>query len=91
MAVIFLVLLVVGIAIYQGMELIEETFRPQYEILETIQPGMTEARVRELLGKPHKVYEAGTAPEDYYVEGWAYKRRPITNQVFIYHGGAPIL
>lgn len=84
-------LLLVALVVMWAYGEYKEVFREDYRRLEAVEVGMTESQVRELLGEPHQEYEAGTAPEDYYVEGWAYKRRPITNKVFIYHGGEPIL
>lgn len=52
--------------------------------------GLSSARVRERLGEPSYVYEAESAPEDYYVPGWAHRERPITSEVWIFHIGEPI-
>jgi hypothetical protein len=52
--------------------------------------GMPEAQVRERLGAPSKEYSATNAPEHYYVRGWSYRQRPITNKVLIYERGEPI-
>ena len=65
-------------------------FGDEYERFEAVEVGMTEGQVRELLGEPARVYEAETAPEEYYVDGWSYERRPITNKVFIYFSAEPI-
>ena len=51
---------------------------------------MSEAQVRHNLGKPHKVYLAGSAPEDYYVSGYSYRARPISGSVLVYVSGEPI-
>ena len=45
----------------------------------------------QILGQPWKVYHRDTAPKNYYVEGWTYKKRPIKEKVFIYLEGSPIL
>ncbi len=52
---------------------------------------MSEDQVLTILGPPFKTYERDSAPEDYYVEGYAKKVRPITGKVFIYIGSEPIL
>lgn len=67
-----------------------EAFKEEYEYFRVVKPGMSEAEVVKLLGQPYKVYEKATAPKNYYVEGYAFKERPITNKVFIYMGAEPI-
>lgn len=52
--------------------------------------GMTEQEVRGALGPPQRVFEASRAPAHYYVDGWAYDERSISNKVHIYLGGEPI-
>lgn len=84
------VVLVLAGLVWWGSQAIDSVYGPEYERFEAIQVGMTEEQVRELLGDPLKVYDAETAPEDYYVEGWTFKRRPITNKVFIYIATEPI-
>jgi outer membrane protein assembly factor BamE (lipoprotein component of BamABCDE complex) len=65
-------------------------FKEEYETFRSVQPGMSEEQVIQLLGKPYKVYEKDTAPKNYYVEGYAFKQRPITNKVYIYVASEPI-
>ena len=49
--------------------------------------GRTDTEVLAALGQPTKIYEKATAPAEYYVSGYNFERRPITNKVFIYvHG-----
>jgi outer membrane protein assembly factor BamE (lipoprotein component of BamABCDE complex) len=55
-----------------------------------IKVGMTEAYVRETLGDPLFTYEKETAPEDYYVKGYSFKKRDITHRVLIYKKAEPI-
>jgi len=55
-----------------------------YKSFKSVKVGMGESQVQELLGEPDKVYYASTAPEHYYVEYYEYKKRDITNKVFIY-------
>jgi len=55
-----------------------------YKLFKSVKVGMGESQVQELLGEPDKVYYASTAPEHYYVKYYTYKKRDITNKVFIY-------
>jgi outer membrane protein assembly factor BamE (lipoprotein component of BamABCDE complex) len=59
-------------------------FKDEYEKLRAVQVGWTEDQVRTHLGAPWKVFRRESAPEHYYVEGWCYKKRPISNKVWIY-------
>jgi outer membrane protein assembly factor BamE (lipoprotein component of BamABCDE complex) len=63
---------------------------PDYERFESIEVGMKEDEVRQLLGPPTREYSASDAPEDYYVPGFSFKRRPISGRVLIYVGVEPI-
>lgn len=67
-----------------------QAFKEDYEIFRAVKQGMSEAQVVSLLGAPYKVYHRATAPKNYYVEGYSFKVRPITNKVFIYIGNEPI-
>lgn len=58
---------------------------PDYKILQKIEIGMSEDQVYDILGKPAMKYEKDTAPEDYYVKGYYYRKRKITNKVLIYY------
>jgi outer membrane protein assembly factor BamE (lipoprotein component of BamABCDE complex) len=69
---------------------VNKVLEPDYKRLEVIQVGMTEAEVIQILGPPHKIFRKETAPKDYYVSGWSYKKRDITNKVLIYSFGEPI-
>ena len=69
---------------------IQSVFGGEYELFRSVEIGMSEEEVRETLGEPYKIYSRGTAPADYYEEGYSFKRRPITNKVFIYIGTEPI-
>jgi len=73
----------------------EHTWRkgnePYYSRARSIQLGMMEADVRARLGEPSWLYEAGTAPEDYYVTGYTYQRREISSKVLIYFGGMDMI
>jgi hypothetical protein len=52
--------------------------------------GASEGDVRAALGKPAEEYTAQNAPADYYVDGYSYRKRPISNKVLIYIGTEPI-
>lgn len=49
-----------------------------------IKLGDPEARVLSLLGKPFRVFDKATAPSNYYVSGYQFKRRSISGKVLIY-------
>lgn len=65
-------------------------FAADYEQLRKVKTGMSEEEVRSILGVPQHEYNRATAPTPYYVKGWAYKERPITNKVLIYIRSEPI-
>jgi len=83
-AIVVAVLLLVNSLVFQ------RAFKEEYEHFRAVKPGMTEAEVVKLLGQPYKVYEKATAPKNYYVEGYSFKKRLITNKVFVYIGTEPI-
>lgn len=61
-----------------------------YKAFKSLRHGMTEAEVVAKLGKPHKVFEKATAPANYYVDGYTFKKREISNRVLIYYSHEPI-
>ena len=65
-------------------------FKEDYERFWQIQTGMSESEVLKLLGQPDKILYKESAPENYYVKGWNFKKRTITNKVYIYIAGEPI-
>lgn len=65
-------------------------FKEDYERFTSIQVGMTEEEVRARLGEPTYTYAKSSAPKDYYVKGYSFKKRDITNKVLIYVGREPI-
>lgn len=65
-------------------------FEEEYRLFRQVKNGMTEAQVTELLGQPNRSYEKSNAPEDYYVKGYSFKKRAITNRVLIYTRVEPI-
>lgn len=85
-----LALLLVGTAAWIARDLFEPVFADEYERFRSVQVGMSEGDVRQILGKPYKVHFRRTAGTDYYEEGYRFKRRPITNKVFVYIATEPI-
>ena len=65
--------------------------RPTLQKWQAVQVGVSEERVRELLGPPRYEYDAATAPEAYYVPGFGRKERTITGKVLIYFGGGDLV
>jgi hypothetical protein len=65
-------------------------FPSDYVPFYSVTVGMTDQEVRSLLGPPDHEYRHDDAPEDYYVEGYSFKRRPIRGSVLIYVGGKGI-
>lgn len=65
-------------------------FDAEYRKFEAVAVGWTEEQVVAHLGEPARVYTRETAPKDYFVKGYGYKSRPITNKVWIYIGSEPI-
>lgn len=86
------VVVAVGLSVMVWLMLgkMDEHYEKLYEQYRVIKPGMTEEEVVQKLGMPSIVYSRDTAPNNYYVEGWAFKEREITNKLFIYRGGEPI-
>ena len=68
----------------QGLQL------PRQRIEALLHPGLSRPEVRERLGEPDVVHHAESAPEDYYLEGWARREREITSEVWIYVLGEPV-
>lgn len=79
-----------ALAVVFGTRVINETFRKDYDLFGAVKVGMADEEVTNLLGNPYKIYYKGTAPTNYYVEGYTYKKRDIPNKVFIYIGAEPI-
>jgi hypothetical protein len=68
----------------------DSVFGDEYDRFRQLQVGMSEADVLSLLGEPLEIHHAATAPTDYYVDGWSFERRAISNKVFIYIASEPI-
>jgi hypothetical protein len=64
---------------------------PYLSRAEAVQRGMTEGQTTERLGEPAYVYEAQIAPQNYYVDGYTYRKRPISNKVLIFFGGGDLI
>jgi hypothetical protein len=66
-------------------------FADDYRYFEdAVDIGVSEAEVRRVLGSPYLEYTKEAAPNPYYVEGWHFKKREISNKVLIYMRGEPI-
>jgi len=90
-SLVLAVLVLVGtILVILSSLVVNETFSRDYALFRSIKIGMSEQHVVNLLGKPVKIYSRGTAPKDYYVKGYSYKEREISNKVFIYIASEPI-
>lgn len=81
------VTLVVAIAgLYFAERLVGAAFEAEYERFRAVQLGMTENQIRALMGEPYKLYGADRGQTDYYIPGYSYEQRRITNKVLIYIG-----
>ncbi len=83
--VVFLLILMISARVIHN-----QIFGDEYRRLEAVTVGMSEREVIALLGQPHKTYYRDSAPKDYYVPGYTYKERAISNKVFIYSFSEPI-
>jgi outer membrane protein assembly factor BamE (lipoprotein component of BamABCDE complex) len=59
-------------------------FEDEYKRFESVKVGMSEDEVRAKLGKPVHSYSKADAPESYYVEGYSFKEREISNKALIF-------
>ena len=82
--------IVLAVLLIANALVFRQAFKEEYGFFRAVKPGMSEAEVVNLLGSPYKVYEKATAPQNYYLEGYSFKERPITNKVFVYIGTEPI-
>lgn len=82
--------LIAAVIVLISVTAVRDAFDEEHKRFESIKPGMTESQVLALLGKPERMYEKSSAPKDYYVKGYAFKERLITNKVYIYIGKEPI-
>ena len=64
--------------------------KEEYALFRSVTIGTKEADVIARLGQPTRAYSAVDAPADYYVPGYSYERRAISNKVLIYIGSEPI-
>jgi len=53
--------------------------------------GDTEESIRASLGSPYRAYTLDSAPIDYYISGYRWRERQITNRVLIYMGADMVL
>jgi outer membrane protein assembly factor BamE (lipoprotein component of BamABCDE complex) len=59
-------------------------FEDEYRRLRSVEVGMSEEEVTAALGEPLHAYSSSTAPNPYYVDGYTFKEREITNKVLIF-------
>jgi len=59
-------------------------FEDEYGRFESVKVGMSEEEVTASLGQPLHVYRKADAPQSYYVDGYSFKKREITNKVLIF-------
>ena len=92
---LLLMSLTVGLCLAGGLLVVGSAIgrwrAPVHSLWDQARIGTTEAEVIRLLGKPQQVFESGTAPEDYYVSGYARRERAITGKVLIYRGADMVL
>jgi len=81
---------VVAVFLIANALVFHQAFKEEYALFRAVKLGMSEVEVVKLLGSPHKIYEKATAPKNYYLEGYSFKERPITNKVFVYIGTEPV-
>lgn len=62
---------------------LREFRRPTMEQWSRLHVGDSEDVVRSLLGQPFRDYQCGSAPADYYVQGYRSRHRPIVAKVLI--------
>jgi len=84
------------VAVWAGLRLFgEREFRqsnqPYFDKVDGIKVGMTKADVIRRMGQPDRKYTAANVPDDYYVEGYAFKRRKVDGEVLIYLGGMDLV
>ena len=89
-AAITIVLMAVVAYFARSQRTMETVFQKDYAAFRSIQVGMSDEQVRNILGEPNKIFERSTAPKNYYVAGYAHKEREIGNKVFIYVRNEPI-
>lgn len=62
-----------------------------YASYRSVSAGVTEARVRGMLGAPFREHGARTAPDVYCVSGYSCERRDVRGKLLIYKRAEPIL
>ncbi len=92
---VLIISLILLFAVFMALVLIirvpyMESFNKASEQFRSIKVGMTEDEVLNRLGTPEKVYNKATALKDYYIKGYAHKKREISNKVLIYTYGEAI-
>jgi hypothetical protein len=78
-------------ALISGCVAESPVLRAERESFKSIDIGVTADQVIRRLGEPRHRYDRQTAPDSYYVKGYSYKERPISQSVLIYVGIESIL
>ena len=82
--------IVLAILLIANTLVFHQAFKKEYELFCAVKRGMSEVEVINLLGSPYKTYDKATAPKNYYLKGYSFKERSITNKVFVYIGTEPV-
>lgn len=85
------ILAVVAVLITGMICLDRMVFSNEYSRLKSVRVGMSVAEVVTALGEPSRRYTAVTAPANYYVKGYGYSPRSISDSVLIYIYGEQVL
>jgi hypothetical protein len=64
---------------------------PYFSKVAAIRDGMSEAEVVRRLGRPRFVYTSASAPGNYYVPGYEFRRRKINGKALVYLGGVDLI
>jgi hypothetical protein len=84
-------LIVGGLGLGTGLIMYEIAFGEGRRFFKGVRLGMTSEEVVDLVGEPQWVHEGpATEESEYYVDGYARRRRPVTGRVFIYVRGEAI-
>ena len=82
--------MVVLLLLQVGCERLDPSYEERQFYRKNARPGMSEDEVRSTLGEPYREYTKESAPWDYYVNGYEYKKREVTHKVLIYLVGDTI-
>ncbi len=89
-AFVILGIAAVSLLIGVGYNVSRKLGADDYQRFESVELGMSQQQVKNLLGEPTYYYEKATAPKDYYVGGYSFRKKTIEHAVMIYVGVEPI-